>query len=124
MTQSTMTLILYMGVFFAIMYFFMIRPQQKQQKQRQAMLTSLKVNDKIITAGGIYGKIKKVKEDSVIVVIADKVEIELTKNGIASVLNREIVVEKGKLFGRKAKTEEKDEVDNKEASEEQENTAE
>lgn len=115
MESSTLTLILYMAVFFGIMYFFMIRPQQKQAKQRRAMLDSLRVGDKIITAGGIYGKIKKVKEDSVIIQIADKVEIEVTKTGIGSVENREIVVEKEKKTSK---------TDKKEDSVEQENVAE
>ncbi|AGA69944.1 protein translocase subunit yajC [Desulfitobacterium dichloroeliminans LMG P-21439] len=123
MDSGTTTLLLYMAVFFAIMYFFMIRPQQKQQKQRQAMLTSLKVNDKIITAGGIHGKIKKVKEDSVIVLIADKVEIELNKSGVGTILNREITVEKRKFFGKKDNEKTK-EVDNDEESETQEDSAE
>lgn len=109
MNSSSLTLILYMGVFFAIMYFFMIRPQQKQAKQRRAMLESLRVNDKIISVGGIYGKIKKVKDDSVIIQIADKVEIELSKNGVASVENREIVVEKDKKSDKKEKVENKTE---------------
>lgn len=92
----TTNLILYFVVFFGIMYFLMIRPQQKQQKQRLALLSSLRVKDKVITTGGIYGKIVKVKDKSVVVQIADKVEIEVAKSGIASVENREIVVEKGK----------------------------
>lgn len=96
MQSSTVTLVLYFVVFFGIMYFLMIRPQQKQAKQRQALLSSLRVKDKVITAGGIYGKITKVKEKSVMVQIADKVEIEVAKSGITSVENREVVVEKNK----------------------------
>lgn len=102
MDQGTMTLLLYMVVFFGIIYFFMIRPQQKQAKQRRAMLDSLRVNDKIITAGGIHGKIRKVKEDSVLIQIADKVEIEVSKNGIGSVQNRDVVAEKEKKAADKA----------------------
>ena len=112
MEQGTMTLILYIGVFFAIMYFFMIRPQQKQNKQRKAMMDSLRVGDKIISIGGIYGKIKKVKEDSVIIQVADKVEIELSKNGVASVENREIIVDK--------KADKKDKADKKEKAKKEE----
>ncbi|SHN78932.1 preprotein translocase subunit YajC [Desulfitobacterium chlororespirans] len=110
MDQGTMTLLIYVVVFGGIMYFFMIRPQQKQAKQRRAMLDSLRVNDKIITAGGIYGKIRKVKDDSVIIQVADKVEIEVTKNGIGSVENREIVVEKEKKAEKKDKAEKNEEV--------------
>lgn len=94
MNQQTITLVLYFVVFFGIMYFLMIRPQQKQAKQRQAMLGSLKVRDQVITAGGLYGKITKVKEKSVMLLIADKVEVELAKSGITSIENREVGTEK------------------------------
>lgn len=96
MNQQTMSLVLYFVVFFGIMYFLMIRPQQKQSKQRQAMLGGLKVRDQVITAGGIYGKVTKIKEKSVMLLIADKVEIEVAKTGITSVENREISIEKDK----------------------------
>ncbi|MBC7336553.1 MAG: preprotein translocase subunit YajC, partial [Clostridia bacterium] len=65
---------LYLAVFFAIMYFLLIRPQQRQQKKRQEMLSKLRVNDHIVTAGGIHGRITKIKENSLIVRIVDKVE--------------------------------------------------
>lgn len=96
MNQSTLTLVLYFAVFFGIMYFLMIRPQQKQAKKRQAMMSSLRVRDQVITTGGIYGKISKVKDDSVILQIADKVEVEIAKSGIVSVENRDISLEKDK----------------------------
>lgn len=122
MNQGTLTLILYMAVFFGIMYFFMIRPQQKQAKQRQAMLNSLRPHDKVITSGGIYGKIKKVKDNSVILQIADKVEIEVAKAGIATVENREIVVEKEKKADKKAKNEKTEEAQVADKEEDQEKT--
>lgn len=109
-SSSTITLVLYMAVFFGIMYLFMIRPQQKQAKQRQAMLNSLRVNDKVVTSGGIYGKIKKVKDNSVIVQIADKVEIEVARAGIASIENREVTVEKDKKSDKKDKNDKVEEV--------------
>lgn len=102
MNQTTL-MVLYLVVFFGIMYFLMIRPQQKQAKQRQALLSSLKVRDKVVTSGGIYGKITKVKENSVMLLIAEKVEVEVSKSGIVSVENREVVAEKGKK-NEKAKT--------------------
>ncbi|AET66603.1 preprotein translocase, YajC subunit [Desulfosporosinus orientis DSM 765] len=94
MNQSTLTLVLYFVVFFGIMYFLLIRPQQKQAKKRQALISSLRTRDQVITTGGIYGKITKVKEDSVIVQVAEKVEIEFAKSAIASVENRDIELEK------------------------------
>ena len=96
MINQTTSLVLYFVVFFGIMYFLMIRPQQKQAKKRQALLSSIRVRDQIITAGGLYGKITKVKDDSVIMQIADKVEVEVAKTGIVSVENREIELEKAK----------------------------
>ena len=96
MTAQTTTLILYFAVFFGIMYFLMIRPQQKQAKKRQALLSGIRAKDQIITAGGLYGKIVKVKDNSVILLIAEKIEVEVAKSGIVSVENREIEVEKAK----------------------------
>jgi preprotein translocase subunit YajC len=80
----------------------MIRPQQKQQKQRQAMINSLRVRDKVITSGGLYGKITKVKDTSVLMQIADKVEVEVDKSGIISVQNRDITADTNKKSNDKA----------------------
>ena len=96
LSSPTMSLVLYFVVFFGIMYFLMIRPQQKQAKKRQLLLSGIRVKDRVVTAGGIYGKITKVKDDSVILLIADKVEVEVTKSGIMSVENRDIADEKDK----------------------------
>lgn len=68
---------------FGLMIFFMFRNQRKQARQRQEMLDQLKTGDRVVTAGGIYGKITKVKEKSFIVEIAEKVEIEVTKAGVS-----------------------------------------
>ena len=96
MSSSTTSLVLYFVVFFGIMYFLMIRPQQKQAKKRQALLNGIKVRDQIITSGGLYGKITKVKDNSIIMQIADKVEVEVAKSGIVSIENRDIDLEKAK----------------------------
>ena len=69
---------------FGVMMFFMFRNQRKQAKQRQEMIDNLKAGSKVVTAGGILATIKKVKDKSFIVEIADKVEIEVTKNGVSS----------------------------------------
>lgn len=68
----------------AVMYFLMIRPQQRQQRQLLEMRESLKVGDEIITAGGIVGKLTKVTDDYIIVETADSTKIELLKTSIAS----------------------------------------
>ncbi|HWQ73186.1 MAG TPA: preprotein translocase subunit YajC [Desulfitobacteriaceae bacterium] len=102
MSNSTLTLIGYCVIIFGTMYFLMIRPQQKQQKQRQAMINSLRVRDKVITSGGLYGKITKVKDTSVLMQIADKVEVEVDKSGIISVQNRDITADTNKKSNDKA----------------------
>ncbi|MDN5347877.1 MAG: preprotein translocase subunit YajC [Clostridia bacterium] len=79
----------YLVIFFAILYFLMIRPQQKQQKKRREMLSKLKVDDRVVTIGGIHGRITKIKDTTVIVRIADKVEVEFEKNAIAYVPSQE-----------------------------------
>ena len=96
MQGSTTSLILYFVVFFGIMYFLMIRPQQKQKKQREALLSSIKVRDKVVTSGGMYGKITKIKDKTVMIQIADKVEVEMLKSSVLSVENRDVVVETDK----------------------------
>ncbi|MCK9221626.1 MAG: preprotein translocase subunit YajC [Limnochordia bacterium] len=76
-------------LFFALMlglfYIMLIRPQQKQQKQRQEMIDGLKKGDKVITVGGIHGEIVKIDEDDVVLQVADKVEIKITKGGVGRV---------------------------------------
>ncbi|OAT85740.1 preprotein translocase subunit YajC [Desulfotomaculum copahuensis] len=88
LNQTTGTL-LYVVALFALLYFLMIRPQQQRQKKHQQMLRDVKVNDSIVTAGGIYATVVKIKEDSLIVRVADGVRIEILKNAIAQVRERE-----------------------------------
>lgn len=86
LNSQTMSLV-YMLAIFALMYFLLIRPQQKRQKQHQQLINNLAVNDTIVTAGGIYGKIVKIKESTLIIRIADNVRVEILKNGISQVLS-------------------------------------
>jgi preprotein translocase subunit YajC len=73
-----------------LMYFVMIRPQQKRQKQWQEMLGSIKPGDKITTAGGIRGIILSIKDDAVIIRIApDNLKMEIAKTAIASVTTQD-----------------------------------
>ncbi|MHB8917245.1 MAG: preprotein translocase subunit YajC [Desulfocucumaceae bacterium] len=77
--------IIYIVLLFGLLYFLMIRPQQQRQKKHQDMLRNIKVNDKVVTAGGVYGTVVKVKEDSFIVRIADNVRVEVLKSAIGQV---------------------------------------
>jgi len=71
-----------MVLLFGILYFFMIAPQQKKQKKINAFRDNLKNGDKVMTAGGIYGKIRDIKDNAVILEIADGVRIKIDKNSI------------------------------------------
>ena len=71
-----------MVAIFAIMYFFMIRPQNKKQKEIANFRKNLEVGQSVITAGGIYGKIKEVEDNAVIVEIAPSVKIKVDKNSV------------------------------------------
>lgn len=67
---------------FVIMYFFMIRPQNKKQKEIANFRKSLQVNQAVITAGGIHGTIKEINDDHVVLEIAANVKIKIDKNSI------------------------------------------
>jgi preprotein translocase subunit YajC len=83
--DNWMGTVIYFIFIFGIFYLVLIRPQQKRQKQHKQMVEGLKVNDEIITAGGIFGTITRVKDNSVWLKVADKVEIEVLKSSISTV---------------------------------------
>jgi preprotein translocase subunit YajC len=78
--------ILVLLVLFVFMYVLLIRPQRNQQKRHQQLLANLKVGDEVITAGGIYGDVAGIEEDRVQLLIAEDVEIEVSRRSIASVV--------------------------------------
>ncbi len=65
-----------------VFYFFMIRPQVKRQKELTTYRTSLKKGDKIVTTGGIYGKIAEIEETTIIIEVEDKMRLKIDKNAI------------------------------------------
>lgn len=73
----------------AIFYFILIRPQLKRQKQHQGMLSSLAKGDKVITTGGIHGVIVGLKDDVVVLKVADTTKLEVSKTAIAGVKGSE-----------------------------------
>ncbi|MBQ8282480.1 MAG: preprotein translocase subunit YajC [Paraprevotella sp.] len=79
-----MSMIIMMVVIFAIMYFFMIRPQNKKQKEIQNFRNSITVGTDIVTAGGIYGKVKEVNDmdNTLMVEVANGVKIKVAKNSV------------------------------------------
>lgn len=105
MDQSLMNMVLWFAVFFGIIYFIIIRPNSKQQKERRLMLDSLRLRDKVITIGGIHGTITKVNEDTVMVKVANNVELEFNRHAIQSIENRDY---KADLKGKKSKAAEEE----------------
>lgn len=74
-------------VIFGVFWLFIIMPQRKQQKQRQAMLNSIKKGDKVITAGGLHGEVVEIDDEDVKLRVADKVELKFSRGSIAKVKN-------------------------------------
>lgn len=74
---------------FAIMYFLLIRPQQKKLKEHQKMVEGLRRGDQVITQGGLIGKVTKVKDENEIEVeLAEGVKVRVVQSTIASVINK------------------------------------
>jgi len=92
---------------FVIMYFLIIRPQRKKQKETENMLSAIKKGDKVTSIGGIKGIVHLVKEDTIVVKVDDSTKLEFSKNAIGSVdLPKDQTSatgddEKPRLFGRK-----------------------
>lgn len=71
-----------MGLIFVVMYFFMIRPQQKKQKDLARFRSSLAKGDKVVTLGGIYGVVSEVKEQYILVEVDSNVKLRIDKSAI------------------------------------------
>ncbi|MDD7614443.1 MAG: preprotein translocase subunit YajC [Clostridiaceae bacterium] len=82
--SGSLSMILMMAAIFAVMYFLMIRPQKKKQKEEQAMRDNLQIGDEITTIGGIVGKIVTVKDDTLIIETgADRNRMKITRWAIS-----------------------------------------
>ena len=71
-----------LALIFVVMWFFMIRPQRKQQKELQAFRDGLKKGDKVVTIGGIYGTVCEVKESHVLIEVDNNVKIRVSKSAL------------------------------------------
>ena len=74
---------------FVIFYFLLIRPQQKKQKNHQKMLESIRKGDRVVTSGGVYGTVVGVKDNVVVLKIAENVKVEFSKAAISAIVERE-----------------------------------
>ena len=71
-----------LALIFVVMWFFMIRPQRKQQKELQAFRDGLKKGDKVVTIGGIYGTVCEIKENNVLIEVDNNVKIRVSKQAL------------------------------------------
>ena len=102
MTTSLVTFALVIGIF----YFLIIRPQNKKQKDTQAMINAMKKGDKVVTIGGIRGTVQSVKDETVIIKVDEDTKLEFNKSAVSAVLNAE-TEKKDKKKDQKEKAEKK-----------------
>ena len=81
--STGMSSLIMFGMIFAVMYFFMIRPQIKKQKKEREYRSALKKGDKVVTIGGIHGKINDVKEDTFIVEVMGGNTLKIEKTAVS-----------------------------------------
>lgn len=86
--QSPLYLFGWFSFMIAIMYFILIRPQQRKEKERRALLEQIKTGDRVLFSGGIMGTVSNVKEKSFTIKIADKVKIDVSRSAVTQVLQK------------------------------------
>lgn len=84
---SILSTVLMFGAMFAVLYFILIRPQQKQQKKHQALLAGLKRGDEVILSSGIMGKVFAVEDRIVIIEIGDKIRLKVLKQAVQGLVS-------------------------------------
>lgn len=89
MNDQFLTSLIPLILLFGIFYFLIIRPQQQRMKAHQAMVAAVKRGDTVVTAGGLIGKVSKVKDDGeVLIEIADNVQVRVLKNTLTEVRSK------------------------------------
>jgi len=77
------TIIVFLVALFGLMYFVLIRPQRKRQKEHQRLVEELKRGDRVLTAGGIYGQVESISDDSVVLKVESGTTIRVAKGSVA-----------------------------------------
>ena len=91
--METWGMLIFLVAIFAVMYFLMIRPRQKQQKQHEEMMQELRPGDRVILAGGIYGQIESLSEETAILRIESGATMKVARN---SIIGKQEAEESGK----------------------------
>ena len=113
-SQTLMSVVPFIAII-AIFYFFIIRPQNKKQKETQKMIDALKKGDKVVTIGGIHGLVSQTKEKTVIVKVDEGVKIEFNRSAIAGVVNDTPANPKSEKKADESKEAEKESSDSEKA---------
>ncbi len=77
------TTIIFLVAFLALMYFVLIRPQRRRQKEHQRLIEELQRGDRVVTAGGIYGQIESLSDDSVVIKVESGATMRVAKNSVS-----------------------------------------
>jgi len=85
---SGIAMFVYLGLFLVLMYFMLIRPQKRREKERRALLDAVKSGDRVLFAGGFLGTVANVKEKTLVVKIADNVRVEIARASVAQILEK------------------------------------
>ena len=88
-TTSTLYMVGFLVVIFALFYFVMIRPQRKRQKEQQQAIAAIQKGDRVITAGGIFGVVDSVREDSVVMKVEGGTLIRVAKGSVMVLKDQE-----------------------------------
>jgi preprotein translocase subunit YajC len=84
MSQSTMSILLIV-LMIGLLYFMMIRPQQKRMRQQMELMNSMRAGDDVMTSAGIYGSVSEVEEDTVLLEVSEDVHIRVAKNSVTRI---------------------------------------
>ena len=90
---AMLQMIVTFGILGVMFYFLLIRPQQKQRKDQEALIKNVKTGDKVLLNSGIFGIVSNVKDKSLMIKIADNVKIEVLKSAVGSVVQKSAEVE-------------------------------
>ncbi|HPJ57755.1 MAG TPA: preprotein translocase subunit YajC [Kiritimatiellia bacterium] len=86
--NSSVFMFVWLGLMVALFYFMLIRPQKRREKERQALLSAVKTGDRVLFGGGFLGVVANVKENTLVVKIADGVKVEIVRGAVSQVLEK------------------------------------